>query len=103
MLFNSIDFAIFLPIVFFFYWFIVKDSIKLQNILIVVASYVFYGWWDWKFLPLSYSIPFLNYNMEQWSQINSTKEYFSDPGHLNTKGSIAFTKRLTKDLKNIIR
>lgn len=52
MLFNSIDFAIFLPIVFLVYWFIVKNNLKLQNLLIVFASYVFYGWWDWRFLSL---------------------------------------------------
>ncbi|NOR45664.1 MAG: MBOAT family protein [Candidatus Delongbacteria bacterium] len=52
MFFNSIDFAIFLPIVFFLYWFVFSKSIKWQNILIVVASYVFYGWWDWRFLSL---------------------------------------------------
>ena len=51
MLFNSIDFAIFLPIVFILYWFIPK-KLKIQNLLIVVASYVFYGWWDWRFLSL---------------------------------------------------
>ncbi len=52
MLFNSIDFAFFLPIVFFFYWFIVNKNLRLQNFLIVVASYIFYGWWDWRFLSL---------------------------------------------------
>lgn len=52
MLFNSIDFAIFLPIVFALYWFFTNKSIKLQNLLIVIASYVFYGWWDYKFLSL---------------------------------------------------
>ncbi|CAM4415103.1 MBOAT family O-acyltransferase [Zobellia nedashkovskayae] len=52
MLFNSIDFAVFLPIVFILYWFIFCKSIKAQNFLIVVASYFFYGWWDWKFLSL---------------------------------------------------
>lgn len=52
MLFNSLDFAIFLPIVFFLYWFILKKNIRLQNLLIVLASYVFYGWWDWRFLTL---------------------------------------------------
>ena len=52
MLFNSIDFAIFLPIVFILYWFVVNRSLKLQNLLIVTASYVFYGWWDWRFLTL---------------------------------------------------
>ncbi len=52
MLFNSIDFAIFLPIVFVLYWFVANNNLKLQNLLIVVASYIFYGWWDWRFLSL---------------------------------------------------
>ena len=52
MLFNSIDFAIFLPIVFLLYWYVTNKSLKLQNLLIVAASYVFYGWWDWRFLSL---------------------------------------------------
>ena len=52
MQFNSLDFALFLPLVFFLYWFAVKKNIRLQNLLIVVASYVFYGWWDWRFLSL---------------------------------------------------
>jgi len=52
MLFNSLDFAIFLPIVFVLYWFVVNKNLKHQNILIAVASYVFYGWWDWRFLAL---------------------------------------------------
>ncbi|MEW4924992.1 MBOAT family O-acyltransferase [Algibacter sp. 2305UL17-15] len=50
MLFNSIDFAIFLPIVFSMYWLI--KNYKLQNLLIILASYIFYGWWDWRFLSL---------------------------------------------------
>ncbi|MGJ5641905.1 MBOAT family O-acyltransferase [Formosa sp. S-31] len=52
MLFNSIDFAIFLPIVFILYWFVTNKNLKLQNLLIVAASYLFYGWWDWRFLSL---------------------------------------------------
>ena len=52
MLFNSIDFAVFLPIVFVFYWFVFNKNIKIQNLFLVVASYVFYGWWDWRFLFL---------------------------------------------------
>ncbi|MFD1016100.1 MBOAT family O-acyltransferase [Winogradskyella rapida] len=51
MLFNSIDFAIFLPIVFILYWFVFK-SLKSQNVLLLIASYVFYAWWDWRFLGL---------------------------------------------------
>lgn len=52
MLFNSIDFAIYLPIVFLLYWFVFQRNIRVQNFFIVVASYVFYGWWDWRFLSL---------------------------------------------------
>ena len=52
MLFNSIQFLIFLPLVYVLYWFVFKKSLKYQNILVIVASYVFYGWWDWRFLFL---------------------------------------------------
>ena len=59
MLFNSIQFALFLPIVFLLYWFVFDRFIsksqwqlRLQNAFVVVASYVFYGWWDWRFLLL---------------------------------------------------
>jgi len=52
MLFNSLEFAIFLPIVFTLYWLIPTEKIKLQNILLLVASYIFYGWWDYRFLSL---------------------------------------------------
>ena len=52
MLFNSIDFAVFLPIVFLLYWLLANKNLRLQNALIVLASYVFYGWWDWRFLSL---------------------------------------------------
>ena len=52
MLFNSLDFAFFLPIVFLLYWFVFNKNLKLQNLLLVCASYLFYGWWDWRFLSL---------------------------------------------------
>ena len=51
MLFNSIEFIYFLPIVFILYWF-VFSSRRIQNLLVVIASYIFYGWWDWRFLLL---------------------------------------------------
>lgn len=52
MLFNSLDFAFFLPIVFLLYWFVFNYSLKWQNIFVVTASYIFYGWWDWRFILL---------------------------------------------------
>ena len=63
MLFNSLDFAVFLPIVFVLYWFVTKHNLKLQNALIVAASYVFYGWWDWRFLSLIIFSTFLDYSI----------------------------------------
>ena len=51
MVFNSIQFAIFLPIIFAIYWWL-RNNLKLQNLFVVIASYVFYGWWDWRFLIL---------------------------------------------------
>jgi len=52
MLFNSIEFLLFLPIVFVLYWFVFNKSLRIQNILILVSSYLFYGWWDFRFLSL---------------------------------------------------
>lgn len=63
MLFNSIDFAIFLPIVFLLYWFVANRNLKLQNLLIVVASYLFYGWWDWRFLSLILFSTIIDYSI----------------------------------------
>jgi D-alanyl-lipoteichoic acid acyltransferase DltB (MBOAT superfamily) len=52
MLFNSLDFAIFLPTVFLLYWFVFQKHLRAQNALIAIASYMFYAWWDWRFLSL---------------------------------------------------
>lgn len=52
MLFNSIDFFFFLPMVFVLYWFVFGNSARSQNILILISSYVFYSWWDYRFLSL---------------------------------------------------
>lgn len=52
MLFNSFDFLFFLPVVFALYWSIGSGNIKMQNLFLLLASYVFYGWWDYRFLGL---------------------------------------------------
>ncbi|OQA50533.1 MAG: Peptidoglycan O-acetyltransferase [Bacteroidetes bacterium ADurb.Bin302] len=52
MLFNSFEFALFLPLVFLLYWFVFNRNLKWQNFFVVVVSYLFYGWWDWRFLLL---------------------------------------------------
>lgn len=52
MLFNSFEYALFLPVVFILYWFVFNRSVRLQNFFLLVCGYVFYGWWDWRFLLL---------------------------------------------------
>ncbi|MFG0261475.1 MAG: MBOAT family O-acyltransferase, partial [Novipirellula sp. JB048] len=52
MLFNSFAFAVFLPITFVCYWLLHRRSLRVQNLWLLAASYLFYGWWDWRFLAL---------------------------------------------------
>lgn len=65
MLFNSIEFFIFLPVVFALYW-ILKNNTRAQNILLLVASYIFYGWWDWRFLILIFLSTLVDYAIGLW-------------------------------------
>ena len=75
MLFNSIEFLIFIPVVFFIYWFVLNKKLKAQNILLLVASYVFYGWWDWRFLSLIIFSSILDYTIGLFlnTQVNQRK------------------------------
>jgi alginate O-acetyltransferase complex protein AlgI len=52
MLFQSLEFILFLPLVFLIYWFACSKNLKAQNFFIIISSYIFYGWWDWRFLSL---------------------------------------------------
>lgn len=61
MLFNTIEFLVFLPIVYALYWLIKSDKVKWQNILLLLSSYFFYGCWDWRFLFLLAFSTFLDF------------------------------------------
>lgn len=61
MLFNSLHFALFLPLVFLLYWFVTNRNLKVQNILLLVSSYFFYACWDWRFLFLLIFSTLLDY------------------------------------------
>ncbi len=80
MLFNSLNFAIFLPIVFLLYWYATKGCLKLQNILLLVSSYFFYACWDWRFLFLLIFSTLLDYftgiKMSDAKNQNSKKFWF---------------------------
>ncbi|HMQ48411.1 MAG TPA: MBOAT family O-acyltransferase [Saprospiraceae bacterium] len=65
MLFNSLEFAIFVPIVFGLYWYVFNKNLKIQNLFILVASYVFYGWWDYRFLLLIFISSLCDYLVGQ--------------------------------------
>ena len=61
MLFNSIEFLLFLPIIFILYWFVFNKNMKIQNTLILLSSYLFYGWWDYRFLSLIFLSTIVDY------------------------------------------
>ncbi len=77
MLFNSIEFFVFLPIVFLLYWFVTNKNLKRQNLLIAIASYVFYGWWDWRFLSLIAFSTLIDYSigilLSKWEKDSDRK------------------------------
>jgi alginate O-acetyltransferase complex protein AlgI len=61
MFFNSLAFALFLPLVFFLYWFVCNKNKSTRNALLIIASYYFYSCWDWRFLFLLVFSTFLDY------------------------------------------
>ena len=61
MLFNSLQFLIFLPSVFFLYWYVFNKTLKLQNSFILISSYFFYSWWDYRFLSLIFISTVVDY------------------------------------------
>lgn len=61
MLFNSIEFLLFLSIVFIIYWFFLSKNLQLQNAFLFISSYIFYGWWDYRFLLLILFSTILDY------------------------------------------
>ena len=94
MIFNSIEFAAFLPIVFVLYW-LLKNSIKLQNILIVLASYLFYGWWDWRFLILIFLSTVIDFSTSHFLSIKKdkkTRKYLLAVSILSNLGFLAYFK-----------
>ncbi len=63
MLFNSLEFVVFLGIFFPIYWFVLNKNLKVQNLFILVASYFFYGCWDVRFLSLIFISTIVDYTV----------------------------------------
>lgn len=93
MLFNSLEFIIFLPIVFLVYWFIVQRNLKLQNFFLLAASYFFYGWWDWRFLLLLIFLALSNYSIGLLiSKYRRKDRFFLITGLLINLGTLVYFK-----------
>ena len=63
MIFNSLEFSLFILVVFLCYWFLFNKTLKTQNLFILISSYIFYGWWDWRFLGLIFFSTILDYGI----------------------------------------
>lgn len=75
MLFNTVDFAIFLPIVFLLYWFVFNKGIQVQNLFLIAVSYFFYACWDWRFLGLIFISSFVDFIVgQQLSKTTNKKQ-----------------------------
>jgi len=106
MLFNSLDFALFLPIVFLLYWFVTNKNLKLQNSLIVAASWFFYGWWDWRFLSLILFSTLTDYlvgSALQKTDIKSKRKALLTVSILVNIGFLMFFKYYNFFLENLIQ
>jgi len=76
MLFNSLDFAIFFVVFFIIYWLILKNSKKNQNLFILFSSYIFYGWWDWRFLSLIALSTIIDFTLGQLLSVSRSHKKF---------------------------
>lgn len=95
MLFNSITFAVFFAGFFLLYWLAFKQNLKLQNILLLAGSYVFYAWWDWRFLSLLIGSSALNYYLGIFiakSENNKQRRFLLFIGLLQGIGGLIFFK-----------
>ena len=71
MLFNSTEFVLFFATVFIIYWSLPVTSARTRNFFLLMCSYVFYGWWDWRFLFLLVFVSLFNFAVGVWIQRNS--------------------------------
>lgn len=104
MLFNSFEFIVFLPVVFLLYWFVFRRR-KWQNLLVVIASYVFYGWWDWRFLLLiaitSLCSYFSGLLIEQYEHHRRRQQFVSAANIVLNLGILGFFKYYNFFLDNL--
>lgn len=95
MLFNSIEFLVFLPLCFLLYWGLLYKELNVQNIFILIASYVFYGWWDYRFLGLIVFSTLVDYAIGLWmakEESPSKRKFFLGISLVVNLGLLGFFK-----------
>ncbi len=95
MFFNSLTFALFFALFFLLYWFLFNRTVKLQNLFLLFGSYVFYGWWDWRFLFLLAGSSLLNYYLGiliAGAKSEKRRNFLIWTGLLQGLGSLLFFK-----------
>lgn len=95
MIFNSLTFLIFFPLVFIIYWSLRNKSLVFQNTILLVSSYVFYGWWDWRFLSLiafSTIVDFFTGKLISESKSKQTKKAYLLVSLISNLGLLGFFK-----------
>jgi len=108
MLFTSITFLFFLLLVFVLYWFVFNRNLKVQNLILLISSYIFYGWWDWRFLFLLFFISISNYLIAigiHKINLKTTRKLFLIAGLILNIATLVFFKYFnffTESLINLI-
>jgi len=105
MLFNSFDFAIFLPIVFIIYWLLNDFPVKWQNVVLLISSYVFYGWWDYRFLGLIFLSTLIDFSaallIDRFRHKPSISKLFLALSLISNLGLLFYFKYFNFFLENI--
>lgn len=76
MVFNSIAFVVFFIVVYALYWFVFSKKLNAQNLFLLVASYLFYGWWDWRFVFLLALSTVIDYSFGIWIHVKKSKKLY---------------------------
>ena len=95
MLFNSLEFSVFLPVVFALFWIANSRSVRLSNLTLLLASYFFYGWWDWRFLILIFASTLVDYSIGYFlsrSANSKTRKLLLWTSLVSNLGLLAFFK-----------
>lgn len=92
MLFNSFEFLFFFPFVFVVYWFVLNRNLKLQNAFLLIVSYIFYGWWDWRFVFLLILSTLIDYSFGLIIERTTKKKLYLWLSIINNLAILGFFK-----------